>query len=140
MILRLLALALAQVLALILIAGSVNAADWPQFRGPNGQGVSSDRNLPVNVGPEKNVIWKTALPPGHSSPVLAGSRIFLTAHEGEKLVTICLDRTSGKVLWKREAPRPRREQMQETNSPASGSPVSDGQFVYVFFGDFGIIC
>jgi outer membrane protein assembly factor BamB len=130
-----------QLLTLVLvIANSALAADWPQFRGVNGLGVSADKNLPVQFGPQKNVVWKTELPPGHSSPIVAGSRIFVTAYEGEKLLTIGLDRASGKILWKREAPRPRREYMQETNSPASGSPVSDGRSVYVFFGDFGILC
>src|SRR5712691_7719788 len=107
--------------------------DWPQFRGPEGTGVSADRGLPVEVGPQKNVIWKTALPPGHSSPILAGPRIFVTAHEGDKLFTICLDRATGKIQWRREAPRPRMEDMQKTNGPASPTPVSDGRNVYVFF-------
>jgi outer membrane protein assembly factor BamB len=130
-----------QLLPLVLaIANSALAADWPQFRGPNGLGVSADKNLPVQFGPQKNVVWKTELPPGHSSPIVAGSRIFVTAYEGERLLTIGLDRATGKILWKREAPRPRREYMQETNSPASGSPVSDGRNVYAFFGDFGILC
>jgi len=130
-----------QLLTLVLaIANSALAADWPQFRGPNGLGVSADKNLPVQFGPQKNVVWKTELPPGHSSPIVVGSRIFVTAYEGEKLLTIALHRATGKILWKREAPRPRREYMQDTNSPASGSPVSDGRSVYVFFGDFGILC
>src|SRR2546421_5742911 len=111
----------------LLIATAAIAADWPQFRGPNGLGVSADKNLPVQFGPQKNVAWKTELPPGHSSPILAGSRIFVTAYEGQKLLTIALDRSTGKILWKREAPRPRQEYMQQTNSPASGSPVSDGR-------------
>ena len=130
-----------QLLTLVLaIANSAVVADWPQFRGVNGLGISADKNLPVQFGPQKNVVWKTELPPGHSSPIVAGSRIFVTAYEGERLLTIGLDRATGKILWKREAPRPRREYMQETNSPASGSPVSDGRNVYAFFGDFGILC
>jgi outer membrane protein assembly factor BamB len=96
-----------QLLTLVLvIANSALAADWPQFRGVNGLGVSADKNLPVQFGPQKNVVWKTDLPPGHSSPIVAGSRIFVTAYEGEKLLTIALDRATGKILWKREAPRP----------------------------------
>src|SRR5215468_847624 len=118
-------------LPLALLIGA-HAADWPQFRGVNGLGVSADKNLPVQFGPQKNVVWKTSLPPGHSSPILVGPRIFVTAYEGQKLLTIALDRSTGKILWKREAPRPRQEYMQETNSPASGSPVSDGRNVYVF--------
>jgi outer membrane protein assembly factor BamB len=130
-------------LSLLLIFCSVPLArggDWPQFRGPNGSGVSGDKGLPAEFGPNKNVIWKTELPPGHSSPILVGPRIFLTASQGEVLYTISLDRETGKVLWKRQAPRPRQEGMQQTNSPASPSPVSDGHNVYVFFGDYGIIC
>src|SRR5260370_38874735 len=125
---------------LILAAMPALAADWPQFRGVNGLGVSGDKNLPVQFGPQKNVVWKTDLPPGHSSPILVGPRIFVTADEGEKLFTIALDRSTGKILWKRESPRPRQEFMQPANSPASGSPVSDGRNVYVFFVDFGILC
>jgi outer membrane protein assembly factor BamB len=95
------------------------------------------------------------LPPGHSSPVISGGRIFLTAVEGEsptrigrdkaadsgqgKLWAICLDRDTGKVLWRSPVPRPRREQYQVTNSAASPSPVTDGRNVYVFFGDFGLL-
>jgi outer membrane protein assembly factor BamB len=128
---------------------------WPQFRGPNGSGVAEAHNLPVEFGPEKNVVWSVDLPPGHSSPVIARGRIFLTAMDGEsltrigrdkaadsgqgKLWTICLDQATGKTLWRSPVPRPRREQYQVTNSAASPSPVTDGQNVYVFFGDFGLL-
>src|SRR5262252_5363324 len=54
--------------------------DWSRFRSPNGTGVSDATNLPVEFGPEKGVVWKTALPPGHSSPVLARERIYITSH------------------------------------------------------------
>src|SRR5213593_2639829 len=57
------------------------AADWPQFRGVNASGVSDATNLPVEFGPAKNVIWKTSLPAGHSSPVLTADRIFVTASD-----------------------------------------------------------
>jgi outer membrane protein assembly factor BamB len=71
--------------------------------------------------------------------VLTAKNIFLTAADHDALVTLCLDRATGKILWRREAPRPRKEEFQPTNSPASPSPVTDGQNVYVFFGDFGLI-
>jgi outer membrane protein assembly factor BamB len=129
--------ALPVLLAVTILA---HAADWPQFRGPNGSGVSHDSSLPVDVGPDTNVIWKTPLPPGHSSPVVVGPNIFLTAYEGRGLFTIALDRATGKIRWRKQAPRPRVEWMQETNSPASPTPASDGRNVYVFFGDFGLIC
>ncbi|MBI3472607.1 MAG: PQQ-binding-like beta-propeller repeat protein [Candidatus Solibacter usitatus] len=115
------------------------AADWPRFRGPNGSGVSETAGLPAQFGPAKNVVWKSALPPGHSSPILSGERIFVTAFEGEKLYTFCLSRDSGKILWRRECPRARRERLDSRNSPASPTPVADGRHVYVFFPDYGLL-
>ena len=92
--------------ALVLILASLApAADWPRFRGPNGLGVSESANVPAEFGPDKNLIWKTPVPPGHSSPILVGDRIFLTAYDADKLLTIALDRATGKILWRREAPR-----------------------------------
>ena len=117
----------------------LHAQDWPQFRGPNGAGTSNSTNLPVRFGPRDNVLWETAVLPGHSSPVLSGHRIFLTGFEDKKLFTFCLDRASGKVIWQEEAPRDRFESYQPPNSPASPTPVTDGEYVYVFFGDFGLI-
>jgi hypothetical protein len=140
--------------ALILLAvTAASYGQWPQFRGLNGSGVSDAANLPVSFDRER-AVWRTELPPGHSSPVIFGDRIFLTAAEGGqradarrqkivdkggRLYTIALDRRTGKILWKQEAPRPRLEEYQPTNSPASPSPVTDGNLVYSFFGDFGII-
>src|SRR5262245_65069802 len=76
--------------------------EWSRFRGPNGTGVSGATNLPAEFGPDKNVVWKTPLPPGHSSPVLTNNRIFLTAFTGDKkdakLFVIALDRATGKEL------------------------------------------
>jgi len=115
------------------------AADWPQFRGPNGSGVSPSTNLPDRFDAQNNAVWKTTLPPGHSSPVFTAGHIFVTAFDGKKLLTICLDRGTGKVLWRRESPREREESFQPTNGPASPSPVTDGANVYVFFGDFGLL-
>jgi len=115
------------------------AADWPQFRGPNASGVAEETNLPSEFGPDKNVVWRTALPTGYSSPSVAGDKIFLTAIENEKLSTIALDRTSGRILWRREAPRPRKQELQPNNGPASPTPSSDGRNVYVFFADFGLL-
>ena len=91
------------------------------------------------MGPDTNVVWKTAVPPGHSSPILAGPRLFLTAVDLEALFTIAYDRNTGKELWRRESPRPRKEVFQQTNSPASGTPASDGKIVVSFFGDFGLL-
>jgi outer membrane protein assembly factor BamB len=114
-------------------------ADWGQFRGPNASGVSTDINLPGELRPDKHLVWKTALPGGYSSASVAGDRIFLTALEDEKLYTFCLDRTSGRILWRREAPRPRKQEMQRANTPVSATPTTDGSSVYSFFQDFGLI-
>ncbi|MGA9772960.1 MAG: PQQ-binding-like beta-propeller repeat protein [Blastocatellia bacterium] len=119
--------------------GHAFADDWSQFRGPNGTGISNATHLPVEFGPERNVIWKTALPPGHSSPVLGRDRIFMTGFEGNKLFTICVDRKTGKLLWQREVPRNRNDRLLKPNNPASPSPVTDGENAYVFFQDFGLI-
>jgi outer membrane protein assembly factor BamB len=116
------------------------AADWPQFRGPNAAGVSEEKNLPLEFGPNKNVVWKTALPPGNSSPAIAGDRIYLTAVENEKLFTIALRRDDGRILWRREAPRPRKQIIERpANSPVSATPATDGRNVYSFFQDFGLL-
>jgi outer membrane protein assembly factor BamB len=123
----------------LLIPMALAAGDWTQFRGPNGAGVSPSKDLPERLDPQKNVVWRVALPPGHSSPVFTSEHIFLTAFEGKALLTICLDRATGKILWRREAPRDREESFQETNGPATPSPVTDGDNVYVFFGDFGLL-
>jgi outer membrane protein assembly factor BamB len=137
---------LAQISAFILVALTlcvcgVNAfsEDWSQFRGPNGTGISSSVNLPVEFGPNQNVVWKTPLPAGHSSPVLGRDRIFLTGFENSHLYTICVDRKTGKLLWKREVPRNRADRLQKPNNPAAPSPVTDGENAYVFFQDFGML-
>ena len=118
---------------------AAGAADWPRFRGPNGLGISDSQRLPVEIGPEQNVVWKTPLPMGKSSPVLTEDRIFLTAHEGGRLLTFCLDRASGKILWRRAAPSRRLEKMHRLNDEAASTPVTDGRNVYVFFGGYGLL-
>ncbi|HKS41455.1 MAG TPA: PQQ-binding-like beta-propeller repeat protein [Blastocatellia bacterium] len=129
---------MALMVAFFCAAGSF-ADDWSQFRGPNGTGISNTTHLPVEFGPERNVIWKTALPAGHSSPVLGRDRIFMTGFEGNKLFTICVDRKTGKLLWRREVPHNRNDRLLKPNNPASPSPVTDGENAYVFFQDFGLI-
>jgi outer membrane protein assembly factor BamB len=128
------ALILAGALALGAYAG-----DWPRFRGPNGSGVAQTTGLPEKFGPERNVVWKTALPLGHSSPVVSGDRIFLTAVDHDKLFTFCLSRESGQILWRRECPRKRSEALDQRNTAASPTGATDGKNVYVFFGDFGLV-
>jgi len=127
--------------SLVLFLGVTVAegADWPRFRGPNGSGVAETTGLPGELAPDKNVLWKTPLPPGYSSPILHGDRIYLTGYEGEALVTLCLRRATGEVLWRREAPRTRSEPLDRRNGPASPSPAADERSVVVFFGDYGLV-
>jgi outer membrane protein assembly factor BamB len=113
--------------------------EWSRFRGPNGSGTVETGALPAEFGPAQNVLWKTPLPPGHSSPILAKDRILITALDGETLVTFSLDRATGRVMWRREAPRPRILKIDKRNHPASPSPATDGSNVYVFFQDFGLL-
>ncbi|MEK6337653.1 MAG: hypothetical protein AABM67_22260, partial [Acidobacteriota bacterium] len=76
--------------------------DWLQFRGPNGTGVADGSTLPAQFGANKNLAWKASVPFGRSSPVVTADRVFLTASEGDKLVTLALDRKTGKLLWRRD--------------------------------------
>jgi outer membrane protein assembly factor BamB len=119
-------------------AGASLGEEWTRFRGPNGAGVSAAAALTSDLDPAR-ALWKTPLPGGHSSPVVTRSRIFLTAHEGEKLLVLGLERQTGKLLWRSEVPRDRQGRLQNVNGPASPSPVTDGENVYAFFQDFGLI-
>src|SRR2546421_12775411 len=92
-------------LAIAAFTAGTPASYWPQFRGPNGSGrPANDAPLPAEVGPGTNVVWKTALPPGHSSPVVVGDRVYLTAVRQKRLVTLAPDPRSDELLWEAEAP------------------------------------
>ncbi len=128
-------------------------AQWRQFRGPNGLGVTS-ANLPTTWGPSKNIAWKTELPgPGTSSPVVTGDQIFLTCYTGYnipgeasgsmddlRLHLLCLKRSNGKIVWKRTVtPKlPEQGRIRESHGYASSTPVVDDKRVYVFFGKTGV--
>jgi outer membrane protein assembly factor BamB len=127
------------IILLMFLAGAGSTDDWLRFRGPNGSGVSETTGIPAVFGPSRNVLWKTTVPFGRSSPIVARDRIFLTASEGENLITLCLDRKTGKVMWRREVKRARHMPMFKGNDPASPTPVSDGTNVYVFFAELGLI-
>jgi outer membrane protein assembly factor BamB len=125
--------------AALLLALVIPAAEWDRFRGPNGSGVADGSPLPAEIGPAKNVVWKTAVPPGKSSPVLARGRIYLTGHEAGKLFTLAYDRGTGKELWRRQAPGNRDEKRNKLNDPAAPTPVTDGANVFVFFAGYGLL-
>ena len=113
--------------------------EWLQFRGPNGAGVAEASNVPAEFGARKNLAWKTSVPFARSSPVVTANRIFLTASEGDKLITLALDRNTGKVVWRRDVARPRHMLIYKANDAASPTPVSDGRNVIVFFAELGLI-
>src|SRR5262245_35439025 len=124
---------------LLFAAALASSQDWPRFRGPSGSGVAETSGLPAQFGPARNVIWKTAVPFSRSSPVIAGDRIFLTAFEGDKLVTLCLDRDTGHIRWRRDLLRARDTAIFKSNDASPPSPVTDGENVYVFFSHLGLI-
>jgi outer membrane protein assembly factor BamB len=99
-------------------------ADWPQFCGPSGSVVSEATKLPVSFGPGESALWKTPDPMGNSSPVVAGERVYLTGFEKERLLTMAVDRHTGRVVWQKEAPRP-RAQAQRFPPDARSAPAED---------------
>ena len=113
---------------------------WPQFRGPGGLGIGIDHEpYPTELDTSRNLLWKTKVPEGHSSPCIWGDRIFLTAHSEDKLETICIDRLDGTIKWRKFVEPATMEKMSRSNSPASPTPACDGRGVYVYFGAFGLI-
>ena len=117
-------------------------SSWPRFRGVNGTGIAAtDHKLPVTFDEEKNVLWQADVSEGHSSPVIWGDRIFLTGKNGDDLETICLNRKTGKIIWRNTTPKVAKfERIHAINSQASPSAVTDGQRVYVYFGSYGLLC
>ena len=129
---------------LLFILSLISVQDWPQFRGPTGQGVSDEHNLPLNWSETQNVRWKTAIPGrGWSSPVIQGERIWLTTatEDGRSLRAIAVDLNSGAIqkdieLFRLKSPR----LMNAKNSFASPTPVIEGDRVYLHFGAYGTAC
>ncbi len=131
-------------LPVLVSAVAANAADplaWPQFRGPNGSGVADEQKPPVQVGPDKNVKWKVAVPSGLSSPIVAGDKLVITAFDDGKLYTIAYDRASGAEAWRVKAPAKQIEPYHKVEgSPAASTPVTDGQRIVAYFGSCGLVC
>jgi outer membrane protein assembly factor BamB len=128
-------------LLVVLCTASAHAENWPRFRGPSGQGLSAETNLPREWNPTSNVAWKTAIPgAGWSSPVVWDDRIFLTSatEDGVSCHVFCLDRPTGKILWDREVFRQVPLHKEGKNSHATPTPVADGHRVYAVFSSGGI--
>ena len=120
---------------------SAQEEDWPQFRGPSGQGHATARGLPKEWSEDKNIAWKVPLPGnGWSSPVIQGEKIWLTTSvdEGRSLRALCLSRSDGKLLHDLEIFRQEQAgRIHSKNSHASPTPILEGDRVYVHFGAFG---
>ena len=126
-------------LTLLLLPALIFPAEWSSFRGPNGSGVADTTGIPNEFSPTKNVVWRTAVPPGSGSPVLTNDALFLTAAANAQLITLKINRQTGQIEWRRTIPQSRAENRHKLNNPASPSPVTDGANVYAFFSDFGLI-
>src|SRR5438128_10180623 len=119
------------------------AADWPQFRGPGGSGVSNEKGLPATWSSKENIVWRTSLPgPGRSSPIVVGKRVYVTCYSGyglkpgkegmDKLMRhlVCLDRDKGEILWTKDFKPVLPESVYVGNHDtqhgyASSTPASD---------------
>src|SRR5260370_644791 len=112
-----------------MFAGSMpaSASDWPRFRGPNGTGISTDKEVPVKWS-DKDVLWKTEIPgAGHSSPIVWGQRVFLesSSRDNKERFLHCLNEADGKILWSASISGIRAHTHQ-LNSMASSTPATDG--------------
>ena len=124
---------------LLACAASLMASDWPRYRGPNGTGVSPDRALPAEIGPDRNVLWKTKTPKGNSSPIVLKDRLWITGHEGDERILLCYDAVKGGLLWRRGITKTRSEPLNPLNGPTTPTPATDGRSIFVFFPDFGLL-
>lgn len=122
---------------------SLLAGDWPAWRGPHMDGHSPEKTFPLQWSDTENVQWKVPLPDqGNSTPIILGSRIFLTqaTQKGHKRATICFDRRDGKQLWEQTIDFAGDEPTHETNFYCSASPATDGERVVVWHGSAGVFC
>lgn len=132
--------------SIALFAASAHAGgEWPQFRGPTGQGISAATAVPVEWSATKNIAWKTEIPgSGWSSPVLSDGKLYLTTAAGANgnisLYAVCVDASTGKPLWNTEIVHPDPDaarQMHSKNTPASPTPIVTDDRVFVHFGHLG---
>jgi outer membrane protein assembly factor BamB len=134
---------IARWLIAVLCAASCNSRAIPDepayFRHDRGVAANDSLPLPDDLSKDR-ARWRTELPAGHSTPIIAGERIFLTGHDDSGLLTICLDRASGQVLWRQAIGVDTLEKFHPEGSPAAASvAVQDGR-VFSFFGSFGLAC
>lgn len=129
-------------LLLTAMCGTTNAENWTRFRGPNGQGISSEKNLPLRWSADENINWKTSIPgTGWSSPIVYKDNIFLTTatEDGVSCRVICASRKNGKIQWNTEVHRQKPGAKRRQNSYATPTPVTDGEKVYAVFYDGTVV-
>lgn len=131
---------------LILLAATAPAEEWPAWRGPRGDGTSTETGVPLRWSTTENVAWKTPIPGiGHSSPIVVGDRVFLGSYveDGGKRSLFCIDRQTGKIAWERVVLTAPPERKHKWNSHASSTPATDGRHVWIPFlkaPDIWLVC
>jgi len=127
------------VVSLILMTLSAAwAENWPCWRGPNGDGTSSETILPTQWDSTMNVLWKSPVPGvGHSSPIVWGDHLFTASAQlkTQERILLCYDCRNGDLLWQKTVSKAPLENKHNDNSYASGTPATDGTYVYVSFLD-----
>ncbi len=112
--------------------------EWPQFRGPGASGIGVG-GFPDRFGPGTNEAWAIDVPPGNSSPVISGQRLFLTGFSGGELVVLALDARTGREAWRRVLAPGRIERGARLGNPATATCATDGRVVVSYFGPFGLV-
>jgi len=121
--------------------GVVRAEHWPQWRGPNNDGISTEHGIPEGWSKTKHVAWRTPLPGrAGATPCVWGERIFLTSNEGDDLVLLCVSAKDGAILWKHKVSGGNQDARAGEGNSASPSPCTDGEHVWVFFGTGILAC
>jgi outer membrane protein assembly factor BamB len=129
-------------LFLIFLPMMLSSEDWPQFRGPSGQGISQEKNLPVSWSETEGVLWKTAIPgEGWSSPIVFDNKIYITSacDSGVSCRILAIDLASGSITWNREVFQQQAGQKEMRNSYATPTPVTDGKAIYAAFNDGSMV-
>jgi outer membrane protein assembly factor BamB len=121
-------------------APAARANNWPEWRGPDHDGVSTEKGIPAEWATDKNVVWKLPMPGmGSSTPAVWGDRIFLTSAAEGDLLLLCVS-TAGKELWRRKLGGGRILIRGGEGNGASASPSTDGKYVYAFVGSGDLAC
>ena len=115
---------------------------WPRWRGPSGQGLVAGRGYPDTWSETDNILWRAEVEgTGNSSPIIWGDRIFLTtaSRDGRRRSILSFNRTDGRLLWEAQAPETDPETAHRKNGRASSTPTTDGERVYAYFGNHGLL-